>query len=262
MKFKAAILDLDGVLLLGDDAVPGAPAAVKKLREMGLKLRFMTNNATRSRRMLKKHLSENGFVVEEEELMTSAYGAANYLRERFGSGRVFMIGEEGLSEELDRAGFDLVMDDKADFVVVGLDRHFTYEKLSIALRAIKNGARFIATNDDATLPTRSGLLPGAGAMVASLVWCSQKKPDVVVGKPYLLMFEQALKELETKAEETLLVGDRLETDILGGNDIGLHTVLVLTGVSTREDADKAGPDYKPKLIIDSVEKLPEKLGSV
>ncbi len=262
MGFKAAVIDLDGVLVLGNDAVQGAPAAIKRLRELGLKLRFMTNNATRSRRMLKKYLFENGFSIEEEELMSSAYCAASYLREKFGNGRVFIIGEEGLAEELDRAGFDLVADEGADFVVVGLDRHFTYEKLAIALRALKRGARFIATNEDATLPTESGPLPGAGSMVASLVWASQKKPDVVVGKPYLLMFEQALKELGTKAEETLLVGDRLETDILGGNDMGLYTVLVLTGVSTRADIENSGPDYKPKLILDSIAQLPEKLGEI
>ncbi|MFH1470498.1 MAG: HAD-IIA family hydrolase [Candidatus Micrarchaeota archaeon] len=259
MGFKAAIIDLDGVLVLGEATVPGAPEAVKRLRQAGLKLRFLTNNATRSKRMLKKYLSENGLLVEEEELMSSASCAATYLNEKFGKGRVFIIGEEGLAEELDRAGFDLVADDVAEFVVVGLDRRFTYDKLTIALRALKRGARFIATNEDATLPTESGPLPGAGSMVASLVWASQKKPDVVVGKPYLLMFEQALKELGTKAEETLLVGDRLETDILGGNDMGLYTVMVLTGASSKEDAEKAEPDYKPKLILKSIAELPEKL---
>ncbi len=262
MDFKASAIDLDGVLVLGRDAVPGAPAAVKKLRDMGLKLRFLTNNATRSRRMIRKYLFENGFSVEEEEIMSSAYCAASYLKERYGKGRVFIIGEEGLAEELDRAGFDLVMDDGADFVVVGLDRRLTYEKLAIAFRALKRGAKFIATNEDATLPTESGPLPGAGSMVASLVWAAQRKPDIVVGKPYLLMFEQALKELGTKAEETLLVGDRLETDILGGNDMGLYTVLVLTGASSKEDVEKAGPDYKPKLVLNSITELPEKLSGI
>jgi len=259
VRFKAAVLDLDGVLMLGSDAVPGAQSALKKLRGYGLRIRIITNNSTKSRSALRRHLFENGFVVEEEELITSASGTAHYLKERFGGGRVYVIGEEGLAEELDRAGFDLVPDESADFVVVGLDRNFTYKKLAIALNALRKGARFIATNEDATLPVEFGAMPGAGAMVAALIWCSQKKPEAVIGKPNLFLFEQAIRELETKPEETLLVGDRLETDILGGNDLGFFTVLVLTGASTEKDSERAHADYKPKLVLKSFAELPEKL---
>ncbi len=262
MRFKAALIDLDGVLLLGEDAVPGAPEALKELRSLGLKVRLVTNNSTRSRSALKRHLLENGFLVSEDELVTSAFGAATYLRERFGGGRVFIIGEEGLAEELDRAGFDLVADESADFVVVGLDRNFTYKKLDTALQAVRRGARFIATNDDSTLPHGSGASPGAGAMVAALVWSAQKKPEAVIGKPGTFLFEHALKELGEKAEDTLLVGDRLETDIVGGNDLGMYTVLVLTGASTEAEVSTASPDFQPKLVLKTIAELPEKLEGI
>jgi 4-nitrophenyl phosphatase len=259
MRFKACILDIDGVLALGDSAVEGAGEALKKLRGMGLPFRLITNNSTKSRRTLKKRLFELGISVSEEELITSGSGTATYLREHFGGGKVFMIGEEGLSEELDRAGFDLVSDEHANFVVVGLDRNFTYNKLAIALKAIRNGARFIATNEDATLPVEYGALPGAGAMVASLIWCAQKKPELVIGKPAPYLFEEALKELGAKAGEVLAVGDRIETDILGGNDMGFYTVLVLTGASNEEDAKGLKGEFLPKLVLKSIAELPERI---
>lgn len=262
MRFKAVILDLDGVVIRGNETIPGAPEALKRMRELGVKIKFITNNSTRSRSNLRRHLLEFGVTVNEEELITSASGTANYLKERFGGGRVFIIGEEGLSEELDRAGFDLVADENAEFVVVGLDRNFTYAKLAIALRAVKKGARFIATNEDATLPMEFGMNPGAGAMVAALVWCSQKKPEIIVGKPNLILFEQALQELGTKPVETLLVGDRLETDILGGNDMGFYTVLVLTGASSEEDIKKSSDEHLPKLVLKSIAELPEKMDGI
>ncbi|MFH1448227.1 MAG: HAD-IIA family hydrolase [Candidatus Micrarchaeota archaeon] len=259
MKFKGVVLDVDGVLILGGTAIPGAGEAVKKLREGGLGIRVITNNSTRSRRTLCKRLNELGIDVNEDEVITSSSGTANYLKERFGAGKVFIIGEQGIADELVAVGFELTLEDDADFVVVGLDRQFNYDKLATALNAIRKGARFIATNDDATLPVERGAEPGAGAMVAALIWCSQKKPEAVVGKPNSFLFEQALKELGTKAEETLVVGDRLETDIVGGNDLGMVTVLVLTGASTEEEWKRAEKGYNPRLLLKSIADLPEKV---
>ncbi len=259
MRFRAAVLDVDGVLIRGGSAIPGAADALKALREKGLKIRIITNNSTRSRITLCKRLKEMGIDVNHGEIISSSSGTANYMQEKFGKGKVFIIGEQGIADELGLAGFDLTLEDDADFVVVGLDRKFHYEKLATALMALRKGARFIATNEDATLPFEHGEKPGAGAIVASLVWCSQRKPEVVIGKPNRFLFDQALSELGTKASETLMVGDRLETDILGANHVGMFGVLVLTGASTESEWRDATREFNPKLVLNSIADLPGKL---
>ena len=187
--------------------------------------------------------------------MTSAYGTALYLRGRYGRGRVFVIGEDGLKSELRDAGFDAVENENVDFVVVGLDRKFDYEKLRVALAALQKGARFIATNEDATIPLEKGFFPGAGAMVGAVRACSKKGPEIVIGKPNTYLLERIAREARAKAREVVCVGDRIESDIVAANRFGALSVLVLTGVTKKEDLKKLRGKEKPKMVVESVAEL-------
>ncbi len=257
---KALIIDLDGVVYRGNTAIPGVQKAIEELKSIG-KLLFLTNNATLTRADYVKKLDRMGIKTSVNEILTSAYAAAVYL-ERDGKGsKVYAIGEKGLKSELKAKGFKLLSLKKAedaDYVVVGLDRKFNYKKLTAGLKAILKGAKFIATNTDATWPYEKGVLPGAGSMVAALEACSKVKP-IVIGKPSRIIMEIALEMLEVSSSEVLVVGDRLETDILAGKLINAKTALVLTGVTSVKDVEKAPDKMKPDLVVQSLAHLPAAL---
>lgn len=240
--YKAFLLDIDGVLLRGNQVIPGAPEALDKLREKA-KVLLLTNNSTKSRVGTAKRLQECGIFVEPEEVFPSSYVAAQFLR-RFGQVRYWYVGEEGIKEEMEAAGHILVPAEDADWVVVGMDRSLTYEKLRQALRALLKGAKLLATNEDATFPTPEGLVPGAGAVVGALRGMGFP-PHYVVGKPSTIAFTAALAELGVKAKEALMIGDRLETDIAGAARLGMDTALVLSGIAKAEDLKRASvrPTY-------------------
>lgn len=232
-RYAAFLVDIDGVLVLGGKSIPGAEAALRRLQGLG-RVVLLTNNSTRSRSETAKGLSALGFPVSPEEVVTSSYVAAHYLREGFGPVRVWIIGEGGVAEELSLAGHKVVPPEEAEWIVAGMDRCLTYEKLARALQAFLSGARFLATNRDATFPTPEGLRPGAGAVVGALEGMGFS-PEQVVGKPSPIAFRTALAVAGVKPDQALMIGDRLETDILGAQHAGLDTALVLTGVSRRED---------------------------
>jgi 4-nitrophenyl phosphatase len=192
-----------------------------------------TNNSTRTLAQYVDKLAGLGVEIRSEQVITSAYAAADYLLTIAERGaRVHAVGEEGVVAALESRGFRVTAEN-AEYVVAGLDRDFTYNKLAVAMTLIRNGAPYIGTNPDVTLPTPGEPLPGAGSVLAAISAASGVDPTII-GKPETLLYEQALERLGTQPEQTAMVGDRLETDILGAQRAGLRTILVLSGVTTRE----------------------------
>jgi len=245
------LIDLDGVLVHSSHPVQGAAEAFNRLRERRKTLIF-SNNSTRSREDFADQLGEMGLSVKAEEIVNSAHIVSRYIEEEWGLSDVFTIGEGGLNKELEFIGHRLVPASEAEFVVAGMDRKLTYEKLNEALTALTRGAKFIATNLDGTYPTPEGAAPGAGAIVGAIEGMGYP-PLKTVGKPSPISVRIALEEAETKAENCLLVGDRLETDILAAERAGIDSVLVLTGVSAREEIEERG--IRPTYVVDELEDL-------
>ncbi len=249
--YRGFLLDIDGVLVRGHAPLPGAAAALAELKRRGRVL-LLTNNSTKSRRAVAHHLQALGFDVGPDEAVPSCFVAAWYLRQRYGPVRFWPLGETGIVEEMTLAGHTPVSPDEAEWIVVGIDRELTYAKLAQALRALLRGARLLATNSDATFPTPEGLVPGAGAVVGALRGMGFE-PEEVVGKPSSHAFEVALNVLNLPAPEVLMIGDRLETDVLGAQKAGLDTALVLTGISREEDVRQQG--IVPTWVADSLADL-------
>ena len=260
-NLKTYIFDLDGVIYRGEELQPGAAETVEALRSRGAKVYFLTNNSTLSRKQYADKLTRLGIGAHPNQVMTSAYATALYLRERSREGgAAYVVGESGIRTELRGVGVDIVerTDGRSvDFVVVGLDRRFNYRKLCDAQQAILRGAEFIATNRDPTYPLEGGtLIPGGGSIVSAIQTASGSAP-VLIGKPETYSLEKTMALAGDRPDETVIVGDRLDTDILGGNRVGAHTVLVLTGVTSAEEAAAAPPEMKPDRIIHSLTELLE-----
>lgn len=247
IDFKCFVIDLDGVVYKGTRLIGKADKRIATLRRRG-KVIFLTNNSTLSRASYVKKLAEFGISAKEDDIVTSGYAAALYIKQKYRSPRVFIVGEDGLKEELEKQGVKVCWRD-CNIVLVGLDRNFTYKKLTLALRHIQNGADFIATNYDSTLITERGQLPGAGAMVSALITSSKKEP-VVTGKPSKIMAEIVLNKTVFRPDEILLIGDRIETDIKMGKSVGMKTALALTGYAKRGDIDES--EIKPDFVLDSL----------
>ncbi len=237
--YQAFLVDMDGVLTRGSSALPGAVDALRAMQTHGRVL-LLTNNSTRSQQEVSRHLSLLAFDVAAEDVLPTSTLAARYLRERAGATTVWVVGEAGLRDELVLAGHELAdRPDRAEWLVVGMDRRLDYEKLRLALQALLGGARLLATNEDATFPVGDGLVPGAGAVVGALRGMGYA-PEAVIGKPSRLAFDAALAQLALPAERVLMIGDRLETDIVGACDAGLDSALVLSGVSAADDLARSG----------------------
>jgi len=257
--YKAFILDLDGCIYVGDRLTPGSDRAVERLREMGIKIIYLTNNSGYTSEEYCIKLRKLGIECVEEHVLTSGEVAASYIMENFGKSKILPITGEGFKEYCRRIGHVLLPIERwneAEHVVVGLDREVNYRKLRAGLRAILTGAKFVATNTDKTYPTPDGLDPGAGAIVAALRESSGIEP-IVIGKPSRIIMEAALKRLNMSPDEVLVVGDRVETDILAGKNVGADTALVLTGVSRREDLIGLPPNIKPTYVAENLLKLVE-----
>lgn len=251
-NYRAFLVDLDGVLIRGDEPLPGAAEGVETLKEIG-RVAVFSNNSTRSRREFAARLQGLGFALQREEVVNSAYVAARYLLDQAGPTSVFVIGEAGLEEELELAGHRLTGPEEARFLIAGMDRGLTYEKLSQALQALLCGAEFIATNADPTFPTPQGQVPGAGAVVGAITGMGFP-PEEIVGKPSPVAFKVALDAAEVgDPKECLLIGDRPETDILGAKQSGLDSALVLTGVGQLEDL--RGTKFRPTWVAESLADL-------
>jgi phosphoglycolate/pyridoxal phosphate phosphatase family enzyme len=258
------VFDLDGVMYLGDTAIPYAAEAVNRLQSQGKKVYFLTNNSGRTRSDYHEKLAHvNGLDIPESQIFTSAYATALYLKASGAAGKtVFVVGEPGLAQELDQAGglrpitvADSVPPETIDYVVVGIDRQFTYDKLRFAHAAITRGhAQFIATNRDSTFPMETGEIPGGGSIVAALATATGREP-LTIGKPETHAYEEILQVAGVPVAQSVMIGDRLDTDIAVGNRVGAQTVLVLTGVTSRVQADAATPAQRPGIIIGDLREL-------
>lgn len=261
-RFCGLIFDMDGVLFAGERVFPGAPACVAGLRRQGMRVAFLTNNSGRHRREHCAKLRRLGFEADESEIVSSASVTAQHLRRKPNAEakRVYVIGGSGLAEEIQEAGLHLSDGSPPiDFVVVGMDVDFTYEKLTIAQHAILNGAEFIATNADPIFPTEDGPRPGGGTIVAAVQTAAQRPPDIVVGKPQTFGIEMILEQWRLPTRECALIGDQLATDILAGNRAGLTTIMVTTGINSAEDARAAPADQRPDHVIKTLAELPDVL---
>lgn len=257
-RYAAYLFDMDGVLYRGLIAIPGAGDALRTLCDRGAAIRFLTNNSGTHRDQYTGRLEGYDIPCEPGWVMTSAYAAAQYLHSKHAEGQsAYVVGEPGLVREIAAAGLEILDREtfsRAQYVIAGIDHEFTYAKMFRAQQAILHGAAFIATNRDATYPVENGLTPGAGAIVESIAIASGVEP-LVIGKPQPYMFETLLREIGVTPDHALMIGDRLDTDILGGNRSGIDTALVLTGVNTREEGEMAPAEMKPMYIIDSLQEL-------
>ena len=251
--YDCILFDLDGVLYRGDKTIPAAPPTMARLRELGVRVVFLTNNSSRTPRQVAEKLGSHGIQADPDEVVTSALATAELLAER-GGGRAFVIGMDGVQEALRGAGIQIVdgEPETVDLVVVGLDADATYASLKTASVLVQRGARLVATNADASFPAADGLWPGAGALLAAITTTTGAEPEIV-GKPFAPLFEFGLRR--GGGGRPLVVGDRLDTDIEGAIDLGWDTMLVLTGVSSKADAEAAG--VRPTVIAEDVSGLLE-----
>lgn len=253
-KLEGYIFDLDGTIYLGNDVIPGASQTIAALRQQGCGVVFLSNKPLERREEYAKKLTRLGIPTSPEDVINSSLVMARYLSREMSTATVYVIGEHPLVEELTTVGIHTSdKPQEIDVVIASFDRTFDYHKLNIGFQALKLGARFLATNADRTCPTEKGEIPDAAAIISALEGCSGRKVELVVGKPSAITVDMALERLGLKADACLMVGDRLETDILMGQYAGMATTLVLSGVSRREDISHLAiqPDY----VIESVAEL-------
>lgn len=259
---RGVLFDMDGVIYVGTQALPGVQEAIDYLTSTGRAFLFVTNNASKTPEQFVERLAEMGIPVRPEQVLGSAEATAGWLADQvthqgWPRGPVIVIGQDGLNVALKRHGFELTTDPHAAmYAVAGISFKLTYEELANVALAIRRGARFIGTNSDATYPSERGLLPGAGSILALLATASGQQP-LVIGKPNRSMYEQAMARLNLTAGQTLMVGDRYDTDISGASLLGLWTAGVLTGISSRADFERANPP--PHLIADNLPDLVHQL---
>jgi NagD protein len=245
---KNYITDMDGVLVSGRTLIPGADQFIERVSASGAEYLVLTNNPLYTPRDLAHRLSTIGLDIAPERIFTSAMATAHFLRAQKPDGTAFVIGESGLTEAIHSAGF-VITDHNPDYVVLGETNTYNFELITQAIRLVAGGAHFIATNPDASGPTEKGIVPACGAMAALIEAASGFSP-FFVGKPNPLMMRTALNYLDVHSEDTIMVGDRMDTDIIAGVEAGMETILVLSGVTRRQDV--ARYPYQPTHIIDSV----------
>jgi NagD protein len=255
-EIKSWLTDMDGVLVREEHAIPGANEFLTRLRELELPFLVLTNNSIYTRRDLSARLKLSGLDVPEDRIWTSANATANFLADQRPGGTAFVIGESGLTTALHSAGYTMTERDP-DYVVLGETRTYSFERIAHAIRLVAAGARFIATNPDPTGPTPDGPLPATGA-VAALVSKATGVEPYFVGKPNPLMMRSALNAIDAHSESSAMIGDRMDTDIVSGLEAGMHTVLVLTGSTSRETAERF--PFVPSRIVDSIADLVPTLG--
>jgi NagD protein len=245
------LMDMDGVLVREEHLVPGADRFIGRLRELGTPFLVLTNNSIYTRRDLAARLQASGLEVPEESIWTSALATSRFLEDQRPGGSAFVIGEAGLTTALHQAGYTLT-ERHPDYVVLGETRTYSFERITHAIRLVAGGARFIATNPDATGPTPDGPLPATGSVAALISRATGVEP-YFVGKPNPLMMRSALNAIDAHSETTAMIGDRMDTDIVSGLEAGLETILVLTGVTSRDQAERH--PFLPSRIVDSVADL-------
>jgi NagD protein len=249
------LIDMDGVLYRGSEMIRGADRFIRELRQRDIPFRFLTNNSQRTRRDVVAKLARMGIEVEEQHVYTCAMATAQFLEKQKPNGTAFVIGEGGLLTALHHHGYAIV-DHEPDYVIVGEGRTFNLEQVEAAVRMISKGARLVATNMDPNCPTQNGLRPGCGAMVSMLETATGVKA-FSVGKPSAFMMRAARKDLGLATDQTTMIGDTMETDILGAVQLGFHSVLVLSGGTHREALRHYA--YQPELVVNCIAELHELL---
>jgi NagD protein len=250
-EIRSWLMDMDGVLVREEQAIAGADRFLARLREHGTPFLVLTNNSTYTRRDLSARLHASGLEVPEDAIWTSALATARFLEDQRPGGSAFVIGEAGLTTALHGAGYTLT-DRAPDYVVLGETRTYSFERITRAIRLIADGARFIATNPDATGPSTEGPLPATGSVAALISRATGIEP-YFVGKPNPLMMRSALNAIDAHSETAAMIGDRMDTDIVSGLEAGMETILVLSGVTARAEAERH--PFRASRIVDSVADL-------
>jgi NagD protein len=253
--YRGWLLDLDGTIYLGERLIPGADTAIAALRAAGRRIAFLTNKPLQTRTEYAAKFTRLGVPAAPDDVITSSLVLARYLRDRDPGAPIFLIGEPPMREEMRAHGFEVRADERVRWVVIAFDRTFDYAKLNVALQAVKRGARLIATNPDRTCPVEGGEIPDCAGMIAAVEAVTDRKVETIVGKPSPIILEVALAALGVPAAEAVMVGDRIDTDIVMGRRLGLGTVLVLSGVTRADDPRIAAvaPDHVVRSIEDLVE---------
>ncbi|CAB4687543.1 MAG: HAD-IIA family hydrolase [Actinobacteria bacterium] len=250
-KITSWLTDMDGVLVHEGKALDGAAELIKQWQDAGTPFLVLTNNSIYTPRDLSARLRAGGLDVPEDRIWTSALATADFLKSQNPRGTAYVIGESGLTQALHDVGY-VQTDVDPDYVVLGETRNFSFENLTKAIRLINAGARFIATNPDATGPSAEGVMPATGA-VAALITKATGKDPYIVGKPNPMMFRSAMRKIDAHSQSTGMIGDRMDTDVVAGIEAGLHTVLVLTGIA--DDAEIQRYPFRPTEILMSVADL-------
>ncbi|HEU5012335.1 MAG TPA: HAD-IIA family hydrolase [Roseiflexaceae bacterium] len=245
---KNYLIDMDGVLVFGSQVIPGANEFIKRLEERGARFLVLTNNSLYTPRDLHARLARIGLDVPSNAIYTSALATAQFLATQHSGGSAYVIGEAGLTTALHDVGY-IITDQQPEYVVLGETTFYSFQQLTQAMRLVSGGARFVATNPDVTGPGEGGMVPATGA-VAALIGAATGIQPYYIGKPNPLMMRTALRTIDAHSEESVMVGDRMDTDIIGGTASGLETILVLSGVTRREDVGKFA--YRPTHIVNSV----------
>lgn len=251
MKRENYLIDMDGVLIHGNNIVPGANEFIERLKGKGKKFLVTTNNPNFTPRDLAHRLQTIGLNIESTQIFTSAMATANFVSSQKPKGKAFVIGESGLTEALHRAGY-ILTDIDPDYVILGDTENYSFPRITKAIQLIMSGAIFVATNPDSTGPSDQGIVPACGAM-AALIEKATGKPPFFTGKPNPLMMRSALNYLGVHSENTTMIGDRMDTDVIAGIESGMNTILVLSGISKLEDIDHY--PYRPNDIYNSVAEL-------
>lgn len=257
------LTDMDGVLVKESNPLPGAAELLAQWRRADIPYLVLTNNSIYTARDLSARLCSNGLDVPEANIWTSAMATADFLSDQVEHGTAYVVGEAGLNTAIHETGFVMTERDP-EFVVVGETHSYSFEAITKAIRLIQGGSRFIVTNPDATGPSPEGVLPATGA-IAALIPKSTNRDPYVVGKPNPMMFRSALNKIGAHSMSTAMIGDRMDTDIIAGMEAGMHTVLVLSGISSAEDVRHF--PFRPNEIVNGVHELldvpleqPEELG--
>ncbi|MCG3216241.1 MAG: HAD-IIA family hydrolase [Candidatus Heimdallarchaeota archaeon] len=264
---KAFLFDGDGVLYKEDKPLPGSIEFLQLLQKKEKQIFILTNNSTKTREEFQKKLSTIGIEISLKNILSSSYLTAMYLSEETPGASIYAIGEEGLKKELRSFGLDVINSwqennsedifefnlSEIDYVVTGMDRDLTYVKLARTMNILKNKkTKFIATNSDMTFPTEQGLIPGGGAMITIIEQLTNRKIEKIIGKPNPLMYQTAVTLSKTSKDYIMMFGDRLETDIVGANKLGIKTCLVLTGVTSIQDLEGLTEEKSPDIIMNDL----------
>ena len=260
-KYLGLILDLDGCVYVDGKPTEGAVEALKRLRRFGVKMLYVTNNPEITSEDSAARLKAMGIECSPEEFLTVGEAVAHYITSVSGPSKLLILTGRGVEEYCRQMGHKVLSLNEwmeADYLVVGFDRKISYQRLTSGLRALLNGAKFIGTNPDAIHPGREGPEPGSGAFIAPFEYMTGMKP-LIIGKPSRVIMELALRKLEMRADEVLVVGDRIDTDVKAGKVIGADTAIILTGITKEEDLAEIPHDLKPTYVFKNLRELVEKL---